>query len=197
MLKCMILKWLRWLINRWEVFLVVCATVGVRQALQTSGCGHIYQSLYMPCATQQGNQPSVIQRSFLQGACPQPGGETKLEMCVLIAAKREEGLGVGRMGKVTLESVSLKHFFPWEQTLEHWDGTRFLSLGTTATEPKHLSYGSSLCQVGCQHSWPFPHRGWDCIHISELLTQDVYRQGMIDKGECTRDIYSEGYGLGS
>lgn len=72
-----------------------------------------------PYAAHQGNQPSVSQRSFLQGACSQPGGETKLEMCVLIAAKREEGLGVGRMGKVTLESVSLQHFFPWEKTLEH------------------------------------------------------------------------------
>lgn len=70
-----------------------------------------------PCATHQGNQPSVSQRAFLQGAYPQPGGETKLEMCVLIAAKREEGLGVGRMGKVTLESVSLKHFFSLGENL--------------------------------------------------------------------------------
>jgi hypothetical protein len=31
------------------------------------------------------------------------------EMCVLIAAEREGGLEVGRMGKDTVESVSLQH----------------------------------------------------------------------------------------
>lgn len=74
-------------------------------------------------------------------------------MHVLIAAEREGGLGVGRMGKDTLGSVSL-HFFPWEETLEHRDGARFLSLGTTATGPEHCCYGGSLCQGGCLSACP-------------------------------------------